>query len=157
MPAAPCVEGFAQLFGIAVAAGQPEGHAEFAQFCDVDPSRSPYTGSPAALSWSLPRGGALWPPAVGPSMTRPSTRPLARRSMVVARVLEETMARKRGPGQTRAGPLGVVGGIEVHHGVFALARTAPVTESLYSAGCVRPAKASSTPGMWSGMPAPIST
>ena len=53
-------------------------------------SRSPYTGSPAGSSCGLPRGGALWPPAVGPSTTKPSTLPFAFFTIVAARVFEET-------------------------------------------------------------------
>ena len=38
-------------------------------------SRLPCTGSPSSLSVSSPRGGAFWPPAIGPSTMKPSTRP----------------------------------------------------------------------------------
>ena len=53
-------------------------------------------GSPSAFSCILPRGGALCPPAVGPSTTKPSIEPLARLRSAAASTCDETMARKSG-------------------------------------------------------------
>ena len=53
-------------------------------------------GSPCSFSVSLPRGGALWPPAVGPSTMNPSTFPFDFFSNVAASVFDATIGRNRG-------------------------------------------------------------
>jgi hypothetical protein len=65
-------------------------------FCKSTVSHSPWIGSPAPLRCCFPRGGALRPPAVGPSTTNPSILPLAFRSRVTASVFEATMGRHFG-------------------------------------------------------------
>ncbi len=119
-------------------------------------SRSPYIGSPDSFNCSLPRGGALWPPAVGPSTTNPSTFPLARRSSVAASVCDETIATNRGRISGVSGPSAYSAGSSRMIASSPCPATAPVTDSLYSAShCAT--SASRTPGMCSGIPAPIST
>ncbi len=48
------------------------------------------------MNVGLPRGGALCPPAVGPSMMNPSTLPLAFFSSVAARTFDAMIGRNRG-------------------------------------------------------------
>ena len=91
------VERLAELLGRAGAAGEPEGEAELAHLVEVDHVALAVDRLAALVrARSSPRGGALWPPAVGPSMTKPSTRPLALRASMVARLLEAMMGRKKG-------------------------------------------------------------
>ena len=90
---------FTQLCWISVAAGQPEGYAEGAQFLNIYLIAHTVDRLACSIQLQLAAGGALWPPAVGLSITNPFTVPLARRSIVVARVLEDTIARKAGTAQ----------------------------------------------------------
>src|SRR3972149_2632948 len=59
-------------------------------------SFGPYMGSPEASSLRTPLGIALWPPAEGPSTTRPSTLPEPFFTRVWASTADAIMARKRG-------------------------------------------------------------
>ncbi len=85
-----------RLRGCPVPPATQKGKPRSAIFSRSASSLSPYTGSPRSV-WRLsPRGGALWPPAVGPSTTKPSTRPFPFLAIIEARVWEETMGRNLG-------------------------------------------------------------
>ena len=117
-------------------------------------SRSPYTGSPVAESAGLPRGGALWPPAVGPSMMKPSTRPFALRWSVSASVFDAMIGRNRGRFSAGAAP-SIQSAGEKRIAVSSPS-TEPVIASGYSAASWRTNR-SRMPGTRIGIPAPIRT
>jgi len=77
-------------------ARQPERNAQFAQLLEVHAVALPINRLARSFSCNFPRGGALWPPAVGPSTTKPSTFPFAFLSIVKASVFDAMMARNFG-------------------------------------------------------------
>ncbi len=96
----------------------------------------------------------MWPPATGPSMTNPSTRPLALRTIIFASESDEMMGRNFGRFSFGGSPSQCSRGSNVN--VSVRPRSSPSTSSFRLAG--RPsAKASSAPGISRGMPAPMRT
>lgn len=106
-PAPPASRAWRRRRGSAYPPASQKGRPRALILSRSTSSRGPYSRWPRPSSCKWRRGGALWPPAVGPSMTKPSTWPVA--ILARARVTEAMMARKYGRrkgGATRRGRAG---------------------------------------------------
>ena len=99
------IQRLAQLSGIAVSARQPEGNAQRPHLRKVDPVALAVNRLSGGIELQLAARRRIVPARrrAFRSQIRPRG-PLARRSMVVASVFEETMARNRGRSSDGSGP-----------------------------------------------------